>query len=140
MSVESGFELVCVDNVDFNGERVSSSRIRDSVKKACFADVQKMLLRPFSYDCSGFDWKISKKKSSSDFSWFETESSSEQVLPSDGDYNVVAVLSDGSSEKDTSGLNTLHTVCSVSGGRISLLLPAAGTSERVRTVNFIPAV
>ncbi len=140
MSVESGFELVCVDNVDFNGERVSSSRIRDSVKKACFADVQKMLLRPFSYDCSGFDWKISKKKSSSDFSWFETESSSEQVLPSDGDYNVVAVLSDGSSEKDPSGLNTLHTVCSVSGGRISLLLPAAGTSERVRTVNFIPAV
>ena len=122
---EHAFNLEQVDDVIVDGLRVSSSRIRDAIVKADFASVQKMLLRPFSYDARHLAWKEVQPE------WFVAERVSGQILPSDGTYSVVAVLDDGGD-----GLNVIHTVCSVEKKTVKLQLPSLKTAERVQAINF----
>lgn len=134
-----GFFLSEIQDVILEGKKVSSSRIRDAVKNGDFALVQKMLLRPFSYDCSEIKFTLSGCCEKDGMSWFEGECSSSQVLLSEGNYNVVAIMSGSENVSNEKNLNTLHTLCAVEGGKIKLLLPSENAARRVRTINFIPA-
>ncbi|MCR5762276.1 MAG: tRNA pseudouridine(55) synthase TruB [Treponema sp.] len=122
---EHSFSLEQVEDVIVDSQRVSSSRIRDAIVKGDFASVQKMLLRPFSYDAESLAWKESQE------GWFVSERISNQILPADGTYSVVAVL-DGEGD----GFNVLHTVCTLDKNRIKLQLPSLHTAERVKCINF----
>lgn len=119
------FNLEQVDDVMVDSQRVSSTRIRESVVKGDFTAVQKMLLRPFSYDARNLSWKESSAE------WFEAKRVSGQILPADGTYSVVVMLSDEDKE-----LNALHTVCSIEKNIIKLSLPSLRTAERVQAINF----
>ena len=128
------FVFECVDDVMVAGERVSSSRIRDAVMRSDFGLAQKMLLRPFSYDCSRLEWK--RGEVVADQCWYSADPNFVQVLPPDGTFDVVAVMS--GSEDNTPALDTYKTVCTLDSGNLRLLLPAEKTSVYIRTLNFIP--
>ncbi len=119
------FTLEQIDDVIVDSLRVSSSRIRNAIANADFASVQKMLLRPFSYDARLLEWKQYQSE------WFIAERVSGQILPKDGTYSVVAMLENGDDD-----LNVIHTVCSIEGKYIKMQLPSLRTAERVQAVNF----
>lgn len=132
---DCGFELCTVDDRIFDGSRVSSSRIRGSVQNADFWSAQKMLLRPFAYDCSGLEWKDSEDGGETDekkLKWCSASVKSNQVLPCDGQYDVVLSLETQES---------FRTICSVergSGVEIRLLMPS-GENRRVEEIFFTSA-
>ena len=120
---ELSFSLVEVLDVLLDGERVSSSRIREAVRARDFVRVQKMLLRPFSYSCEGLDWY-------SNAGWYEAERISSQILPPDGDYDVMLLLSG-----EGKGASVIEAPCIIEGKRISLLVPP-DTARRVLAITF----
>ena len=119
------FGVEQIDDVYVDSERVSSTRIRRAVLESDFACVQRMLLKPFSYDASELSWKECKTD------WFCASCVSGQILPSDGTYSVVALLDD-----EGDGLNVLHTVCSVEKNLIKIQLPSLNVAHRLKAVNF----
>ena len=126
------FEFQIADDVIFNGERVSSSRIKEDILKADFADAEKMLLRPFGYDCKNLSWKLEKQ--SKDDCWYSSKKNEVQVTPPNGTYDVVAILSGNSDNSDS----TYKTLCTLEDSNLRLLLPTEISTDRVRTLNFIP--
>lgn len=131
----ANFSLSVVDDVLVDGERVSSSRIREAVLQNDFALAQKMMLRPFSYDCSDLVWK--KSDGAQDKCWYSAESNFVQVLPPDGTFDVVAVMS-GSSENSSESLNAYKTTLTLERGNLRLLLSSDKTAVHVQALNFIP--
>ena len=129
LSEKIGFELCAVEDVEVEGQKVSSSSVRESVLKADFALVQKMLLRPFAYSCSGMDWV--EEKSGASGTSFTARKISSQVLPPDGSYNVSAILASDSSD------SVFKTVCTVEGENLSLLLPDSGSASRLKDIVFV---
>ena len=137
---DENFILQTVEDVVLDGKRVSSSRVRESVFNAEFLNVQKMLLRPFSFDCSGFEWQ--KEREDKDGVWLVSNRLSAQVLPKEGIYNVVAILSGDEAFEDSVELkevscNTLHTLFSVEKDFIKILLATEGMAKRVQAINFL---
>ncbi len=123
-----GFELCTVDDVEAEGLKVSSSNIRESILKADFALVRKMLLRPFSYSCSGMEWI--EEKSDGKGTVFRAKKISPQILPSDGSYEVSAVLSSVPTD------SVFKTFCTVDAEKITLTLPDSGSVSRLKEILF----
>lgn len=165
-ALENNFTFKLIDDVLFEGEKISSSRIRKSVKEGDFLSVQKMLLRPFAYDAFALkfqDSDLQKNLSNSNnpMNWFSAQIDSKkenskdnknqilQILPSDGTYNVVVFFADKLDknikaqvcESNKNGFNTLHTLCCVASENdkkiLKLLLPTQDIACRVKTINFI---
>lgn len=139
LSLRKGFVVETVPDVsgaDFDGGRISSSAIRGAVMRADFWSAQKMLGRPFSFYAANLSWH------EEDSRWFAAScEESMQVLPADGVYDVVAIMSGGYALEDSVELNkvepeSFHTKCRVHGRMISLLVPGEFKAEKVRTVNF----
>lgn len=156
LSEKNNFVFQQIDDVLFEGKKISSSRIRKCVLEGDFSSVQKMLLRPFSYDAFALDFtekktplKSKNATSDSEMSWFGADlnnsassESSLQVLPPDGNYKVVLDFEENKKSSET-GFITLHTLCNLEtkdeSRTLSLLLPSQNTASRVKTINFIPA-
>ncbi len=163
-ALENNFTFKLIDDVLFEGEKISSSRIRKSILSGDFLSVQKMLLRPFAYDAFALKFQESALQNLSNLdnkmTWFSAQIDSKkenskdnknqflQILPSKGTYNVVVFFADKNSkaqicESNKNGFNTLHTLCCVASENdkkiIKLLLPTQDLACRVKTINFISA-
>lgn len=166
-ALENNFTFKLIDDVLFEGEKISSSRIRKSILTGDFLAVQKMLLRPFAYDAFALKFQESSLQNLSNqnnkMTWFSAQIDSKnenlkdnknqflQILPSKGTYNVVVFFADKSDknakaqvcESNKNGFNTLHTLCCVASENdkkiIKLLLPTQDIACRVKTINFISA-
>ena len=90
------FSLSTIDSVLYQGQRVSSSRVRECILGADFASVRFMLERPFALDCTGFEWSESRGCGQVCLS---ARKSGIQMLPPDGRYDVVAVVAVGDGRK-----------------------------------------
>jgi FAD synthase len=84
---EFSFALEVKESVVYKERKVSSSRIRCDVSAAHFSDVRVMLNRPYSLDCSGWQWTPNQNG-------VQTRGEVSQALPKDGVY-AVTVRSDG---------------------------------------------
>lgn len=166
-ALENNFTFKLIDDVLFEGEKISSSRIRKSILTGDFLAVQKMLLRPFAYDAFALKFQESSLQNLSNqnnkMTWFSAQIDSKnenlkdnknqflQILPSEGTYNVVVFFADKSDknakaqvcESNKNGFNTLHTLCCVASENdkkiIKLLLPTQDIACSVKTINFISA-
>ena len=120
-----GFVLKQADYVEYQGLKVSSSRIKKEIAAGNFAEVREMLGRPFAISLKGH--KFVKKAEGSDLSAFETLLSDDQVFPEKGSYKVVVSFADG---------NILHSVLNIEENRISLLLPTQKYADNAVAVVF----
>jgi len=144
MAADRLFTFAVAEEVTVQGERVSSSRIRKAVGDGDFSLAQKMLLRPYSYDCASLVWK--KEAAVGDSYVYTSAANFVQVLPPDGTFNVVAIMSGSednqldctSKEQNPQTFHTYKTVCTLECGNLRLLLPSDKASLRVRALNFIP--
>lgn len=123
---EKKFEVQCMDDVLFGGQKISSSRIRKEISGGNFGAVQEMLLRPFSYDVHGFSWKEIRARPESCV--FEAPAGKNQVLPKDGTYSAVAVLCDGT---------VFHTDFQTERGMVRILLPSLSIAEKAEEVQIL---
>ncbi len=94
LSKEWNYTLHIVDDVIFDTEKVSSSRIRKAIEESDFLTAQKMLLRPFSYDCTSCLWEKEDAKESN-MLWYISKKTLDRVLPSVGVYKVSVFINDG---------------------------------------------
>lgn len=124
---EKQFEALCLDDVVFDGVKISSSRIKAEIREGRFGAVEKMLLRPFAYDVQGFSWKEVRAESGS--SVFEAPAATHQILPKDGAYKAVAVLSGGTA---------LHTDVRIERESVRLSLPSLNIAEQTEEIQFCP--
>lgn len=125
LSVKMGFVLKQADYVEYQGLKVSSSRIKKEIAAGNFAEVREMLGRPFAISLKGH--KFVKKAEGSDLSAFETLLSDDQVFPEKGSYKVVVSFADG---------NILHSELNIEENRISLLLPTQKYADNAVAVVF----
>ncbi|MBQ9206520.1 MAG: tRNA pseudouridine(55) synthase TruB [Treponema sp.] len=145
IAAESGFSVDTIGSVIFEGERVSSSRIRKCVLNREFALVQKMLLKPFELDCTGFLWKREGEKVIS------AKKTGRQLLPPDGTYRVSVLFYTfkiASSEGLMSGLEETYksgeaqnyraakSDCTLENGNLRLAFSDNLISGFVRSVQF----
>ena len=107
LASEKGFALCQVSDVMFEGEKISSARIKREIQGANFAAVHQMLGRPFALDGAALVWQ---RRAEGDSVTWEAESR-EQMLPADGIYPVRVLLSGG---------GFFGTQARVQGGRLSL--------------------
>ncbi|WP_407400344.1 tRNA pseudouridine(55) synthase TruB [Treponema sp.] len=125
LSNEHGFILKKADYVEYEGSKVSSSRIKKAISEGEFNGMESMLGRPFEYMFSGCKWI--KKSDGQELSSFVTAANGDQVLPGHGEFKVVAVFNDGS---------TLHSVMKIDGESIALMLPTQRYADNVHSVIF----
>ena len=127
LSKDLGFEFNLVDDVIVEGERVSSSRIRQAVKQADFVLAQKLLGRPYAYDTSALAFTQEKESAAS--AWMSATLTGQQVLPHDGMYTVTFSL-DGS---------VVKTACSISDGgkTLHLLVKDEAEAKRIQELTFV---
>lgn len=122
-----GFRLSPVDDVLQDGERISSSRIRQAVRDADFVAARKMLRRPYAYDCEGLAWKPLASDGAGDAArWFGALRRSRQELPPDGTYDCAAL----------SGGNSVRALCELAGNELRLRLPQECDAARVQEIIF----
>ena len=125
LSESEGFSFHAVDDVIVEGSRASSSRVREAILASDFTAVQKLLLRPFSYDAESL--RFNRASTGQDeMDWFEADAVSGQILPKDASYEAVVFYEDF----------VLHTACMISGRKISLLLPSQNVADKVREIQF----
>ncbi len=124
LAEELSFSLLEVPDVLLDGQRVSSSRIREAVLAQDFVLAQKMLLRPFAYSCEDADWR-------EESGWYVAERLPRQLLPPDGTYEVVLQLSE-----EGAGISVLETSCVLKEKSICLLLSSVESARRVRAIAF----
>ena len=140
LAEDYSFSLEVVDDVLVDGKKVSSSSIRDLLGRSDFGTVQKYLLRPYEYDLQNLKWK--EEKALKNDSLFSSKVVSNQILPPDGNYDVIVKMSETEENVIFQGsqLNILHTLCTIEndGKTILLILPSLNYAQRARTLSFLP--
>lgn len=132
---EKGFQLFEHDDIEVEGQKISSSLIRKSVISGDLSFAQKMISRPFCYDLRDSKLKEVSFQKKSENLWFECKVESGQLLPPDGNYEVVVQLKSDLSNNDD--LNILHSTLNLEKGKIKLLLPTQNIADRVLSVGFL---
>ena len=127
------FDFMAVAPILYQEKKVSSSRIRKAILAADFQSAIDMLHYPFTVDCAGFAWKR-------DGQYLVAQKTGIQVLPKDGDYQVLVQLS-GRGEKTTPAqtsvcVHTVLTACKLVSGSIRLLDSDGSLRGIVRAVQF----
>jgi len=84
-----GFRFDSIRQVEIDGNRVSSTLIRDAVYRADFNRAEALLGRPFLLDVRDIGWKVRKTGLESDRASFT------QILPCQGIFKVRLLLRDG---------------------------------------------
>ena len=133
IAAESGFSVDTIGSVIFEGERVSSSRIRKCVLNREFSLVQKMLLKPFELDCTGFLWKREGEKVIS------AKKIGGQLLPLDGTYRVSVLFYDfnfGQKSGEAQNYRAAKSDCTLENGNLRLAFSDNLISGFVRSIQF----
>ena len=114
-SAENDFTLQTIDSVMYGEKKISSSRIRECILNADFSSAGFMLERPFSLDCSGFDW-VQKSAKSENSATVElvAKKIGIQILPPDGSYKVSVIMSVGGSSENQNRKKSGETQSSAS--------------------------
>ena len=111
--------------MEFDGHKISSSRIKKEIENGNFSDMMEFLGRPFEFSLDRFKWY--EKEHGDEMSCYEAENISNQILPKDGEYSVAVNLKDGI---------TLHTELKIHGKSISLLLPTQRYADNAVSLSF----
>lgn len=127
------FNLDTIDSVMYEGEKVSSSRIRRCINEKKMKAVSEMLLHSFSIDCSGFEW-IQKTESEKKV-WF-AKCTGNQLLPPDGTYSVAAEVVLNSSKSGEAKVLACTADCTLEDGALHLTFSDNLISGFVRSVKF----
>lgn len=138
LSKEAAFDFAVLEDEVTDSKRISSSLIRDAVKKADFIAAEKMLGRPYSFDLSSLMWKRADGKQkgfTGEEIWITAQNNSQQVIPPAGNYNVNVQLCDEKSN-DVNSYSFYKTICSVENESISILLPDSIKFSRIKAVMF----
>ncbi|MCR5606895.1 MAG: tRNA pseudouridine(55) synthase TruB [Treponema sp.] len=131
---ELGFDTEFVPPVLYEGQRVSSSLIRQYIMAADFSPVTFLLRRPFSYDASSLDWKL--KETCSDFNVYTAKRDSFQVMPPDGTYKIQISLF-GNDDSPVAFPYIYRTSCVLEEDSVKIFLDKAYKTQYVRTIIFI---
>lgn len=134
LAVAFGFKLDTIDSVLYEGERVSSSRIRQYVLEKRFDEVKDMLQNPFAYDCSGLYWKKNENHDGK----FEISARirHKRLVPPDGKYKVTVDVISNSSKSGEAKILACNADCTLEDGALHLAFSDNLISGFVRTVNF----
>lgn len=132
IAADFNFTVQTIDSVIFEGEKVSSSRIRKCVLEKQFAQAQKMLLKPFELDCTGFNWHrqgeniiFASKKGA-------------QLLPPNGSYKVlVTFYTFGQKSGEAQNCRAANSDCTLEDGILRLAFSDNLISGFVRSVQFL---
>ena len=129
---ELGFSVDTIGSVIFEGERVSSSRIRSCILKKDFAFAESMLLKPFELDCTGWFWHKESENVISAAKY------GEQLLPPDGVYRVMVHFYDFC-QKSGEAQNSRAAIsdCTLENGNLRLAFSDNLISGFVRSVQFL---
>ena len=129
-----GFEVDTIAPVIFEGERVSSSRIRKCVLEKQFDQVQKMLLKPFELDCTGFNWKILQSSSQKVIS---AQKKGAQLLPPNGTYKtLVSFYTFSQKSGEAQDYRAANSDCTLENGNLRLAFSDNLISGFVRSIQF----
>lgn len=127
---QNNFKCCCADDVEFEGKRISSTRIRDALAGGNLPLAKSLIGRDFSYDCTGLDWK-------EEDGCFCASSFSQRILPSDGTYDVIVkTAAEDSVELNAAMLNTMHVQCRISKKKICLFVPTLRFAQMVKEIIF----
>lgn len=119
-SSKFGFEVYECNDVNYDGQKISSTRIRDLVSQGNFLLVHKMLKRPYAIDCSGLSWKETDGR-------FSCNVPQDLLVPGAGVYDVVSCFSDRT---------VLHSVLKVECGKFDLNLPTENYARKLEKIVF----
>lgn len=125
LSQKLNFNLTIVDYVEYEGEKVSSTIIKNKIFSGNFKDVQFMLGRDFEVDLK--EQKFEKKSELEELSIFESVYLEKQILPKDSTYNVVAIFVDKTS---------LHTKLIIKENKIMIFLPTQKYADSLLSLYF----
>lgn len=119
-STKFGFEVSECSDVNYDGKKISSTRIRELVSQGEFALIHKMLKRPYALDCTGFSWKENDGR-------FSCSVSKDLLVPESGVYDVVSCFTDKT---------VLHSVLKVEGKKLDLNLPTENYARKLEKIVF----
>lgn len=83
ISRKDGFQFDSIQQVDLDGQRISSSSVRTAIQSADFALAERLLGHPFLLDFNAPEWQLSENTLS------VPNRSFTQILPRRGEYQVV---------------------------------------------------
>jgi tRNA pseudouridine(55) synthase len=137
LGIEKNFQVQALAPVLYEAERVSSSRIRERILAADFRMARYMLNRAYAVDCSSFEWTSGTEGTE----WYiSAEKNSIQVLPPEGSYNVLVIMSDSSTS--AAGVQTsvcvpaYRTMCKVGICNLRLQIPSVPLNGSVQAIQF----
>ena len=127
-----GFSIEIIDPVIYEGERISSSRIRSGIVEKAFSKVTNMLSHPFELDCTGFKWKLDSERVIS------TQKKGVQLLPPDGHYKVMVTFYDfGLKSGEAQNYRAAESDCTLENGNLRLAFSDNLISGFVRSIKFM---
>jgi len=133
---ELNFSVDTIDSVIFEGERVSSSRIRKCVLQKQFQSVQKMLLKPFELDCTGFVWNV--EEPSENLKVISAKKREGKLLPPDGTYRVQVIFYVFSQKSgEAQNYRAANSDCTLENGNLRLAFSDNLISGFVRSIKFL---
>lgn len=139
LAKEKNFDLCQVPDSFVDGEKVSSSSIRNYIRLGDLKRAALMLGDFFTLDCKSVKWTFRAGKA-------EAKIKTSQLVPCDGTYKVLVEFPEDAEEDSvelkavscrTFSLKSLHTDCLIKDGRLSLFLPSQAVSDRVQAIKFI---
>ena len=126
------FTAQTINSVIFDGEKVSSSRIRKCVLERDFIQVQKMLLKPFELDCTGFNWHRQGE------TCIFASKKGAQLLPPDGTYAVKVRFVDFSQKSgEAQNCRAANSDCTLENGILRLAFSDNLISGFVWSIQFL---
>lgn len=132
IAADLDFAVQTIDSVIFEGEKVSSSRIRTCVLERQFHQAQKMLLKNFELDCTGFNWHKQGKN------LIYAAKKGAQLLPPEGTYKTIVSFYDFSQKSgEAQNYRAANSDCTLENGNLRLAFSDNLISGFVRSIQFL---
>lgn len=132
IAADLDFAVQTIDSVIFEGEKVSSSRIRSCVLERQFHQAQKMLLKNFELDCTGFNWHKQGKNQ------IYAAKKGAQLLPPEGTYKTIVSFYDFSQKSgEAQNYRAANSDCTLENGNLRLAFSDNLISGFVRSIQFL---
>lgn len=125
LATQYDFTLKEAKYIEYEGQKVSSSRIKEEIVHGNFTTIKEMLGRPFELALAKLRWH--KKTDTAEYSLFESEYDGNQILPAKGTYGIIARFADGS---------ILHTELIIENNILSIKLPTQKYADSLIAAEF----
>ena len=125
-AAERGFTFKEIAPVAYNGERVSSSRIRQAMSAGDFASARAMLDKPFALDCTDWHWER-------DGAVLTATPQRVQLFPCDGTYRVSVQLKSAG----VGNAQCVPAACTVDAGSVRLTAAGDALSCGIQSIAFL---